>query len=69
MHYSDLNSQKTTVEIQKNNQKIAHDLRSPISALNIVASLTAEQLPEISRNLLNMAIARLQDMANSLEAK
>lgn len=52
--------------LHKNNQQIAHDLRSPLSALNFVSSLNPE-LSEDSRSLLQMAIDRLQDMANRLE--
>lgn len=69
MQYPESSNQKVSAEVQKNNQHIAHDLRSPISALNMVASLSGEQLPEGTRDLLNMAIARLQEMANKLEAK
>tara|TARA_B110001454_G_scaffold219057_1_gene249646 strand:- start:90792 stop:91001 length:210 start_codon:yes stop_codon:yes gene_type:complete len=52
--------------LSKNNQQIAHDLRSPLSALNFVSSLNAELNPD-SRNLLQMAIDRLQEMAHRLE--
>jgi len=52
----------------KNNQQISHDLRSPLSALNFVSSLNPE-LPEESRSLLQMAIDRLEAMANKLETK
>ncbi len=54
--------------LHKNNQQIAHDLRSPLSALNFVSSLNPE-LSEDSRSLLQMAIDRLQDMAKRLEGQ
>ncbi|MBL7544811.1 MAG: hypothetical protein JNL11_13420 [Bdellovibrionaceae bacterium] len=69
MEQPESTNQKVAFAIQKNNQHLAHDLRSPISALNIVASLSAEQLPEGSRELLNMALTRLQEIANKLESK
>jgi hypothetical protein len=50
----------------KNNQQIAHDLRSPLSALNFLSSMNPE-MPEASKELLAMAISRLEDMANKLE--
>lgn len=49
-----------------NSRQIAHDLRSPISALNVVADMTTE-MPEGARELIQMAIKRLEDMANRLE--
>lgn len=52
--------------LEKNNQQIAHDLRSPISALNILSSLTPD-LSEDGRSLLKMAIDRLEEMANKLD--
>ena len=54
--------------LHRNNQQIAHDLRSPLSALNFVSSLNPD-LNEDSRSLLQMAIDRLQDMAKRLEGK
>lgn len=57
-----------TDALHKNNQQIAHDLRSPLSALNFVSSLNPE-LNEDSRSLLQMAIDRLQDMAKRLEGQ
>lgn len=54
--------------LQKNNQQIAHDLRSPLSALNFVSSLNPD-MPEESRCLLKMAIERLEAMAQKLESQ
>ena len=52
--------------LAQNNQKIAHDLRSPLSALNFLASMNPD-LPESSRELLEMAISRFNEIANSLD--
>jgi len=54
--------------LEKNNQQIAHDLRSPISALNFVSSLNPD-MPEESRSLLHMAIERLEALGQKLESK
>ncbi len=53
-------------DLVKNNQKIAHDLRTPLSALNFVSSMNPD-LPESSRELLEMAISRFNEIANSLD--
>ena len=55
-----------TEALLKNNRKIAHDLRSPLSALNFVSSMNPE-LPDSSRELLEMAITRFEEIANRLE--
>lgn len=62
-----LSDDAVKMALSKNNQQIAHDLRSPLSALNFVSSLNPELNPD-SRNLLQMAIDRLQEMAHRLEA-
>lgn len=58
----------STPTVQQNNHQIAHDLRSPLSALNFVSSLNPD-MPQESRTLLQMAIDRLETMAKNLEAK
>lgn len=58
--------QPTDTIVAKNNRQIAHDLRSPLSALNFVSSLNPD-MPEESRSLLQMAIERLEEMARKLE--
>ena len=50
----------------ENNRKIAHDLRSPLSALNFVSSMNPD-LPDSSRELLKMAITRFEEIANRLD--
>ena len=59
----DLSSAESLFE---NNRQIAHDLRSPLSALNFVSSLNPD-LPEASRALLEMAIIRLKEIADGLD--
>lgn len=45
--------------------QVAHDIRSPLSALNVMEpELT--KLPEMQRNLLRMAITRIREIADSL---
>lgn len=54
--------------LEKDNQQIAHDLRSPISALKFVSSLNPD-MSEESRSLLHIAIERLESMVQKLESK
>lgn len=48
--------------------QVAHDIRSPLAALNVFLSLTSE-LPEDKRVLARNAIYRIQDIANNLVKK
>ncbi len=48
--------------------QISHDIRSPLAALNMVASSTSE-LPENKRILIRNAIQRINDIANLLLKK
>ena len=43
----------------------AHDIRSPLSALNMVAG-NADSLPENDRIIVRSAVARINDIANNL---
>jgi len=45
--------------------QVAHDIRSPLSALNVVADV-GKELPETHRNLLRAAATRINDIANHL---
>lgn len=45
--------------------QVAHDIRSPLAALEVAAS-DASQLPEDKRLLIGSAIDRIRDIANSL---
>ena len=49
-------------------RQVAHDIRSPLSALNIVAS-TLHDVPESKRKLIGNAISRINQIANDLLAK
>jgi signal transduction histidine kinase len=51
-----------SVEIAK---QVAHDIRSPLSALNIVSSVLFE-LPEEKRRVVTNSISRINDIANDL---
>ncbi len=60
--------QTSTDSVFTSHQHIAHDLRSPLSALNFISSLNPD-LPEASRELLDMAIKRLQEIADKLDSQ
>lgn len=57
--------QKVEGEISKIALQVAHDIRSPLTALNIVMS-TADSMPEKSRVLAKQAVSRIQDIAHDL---
>lgn len=61
----ELETAKAVTQIAR---QVAHDIRSPVSALNMVASLT-EQMPEASRQLIRKATQRINDIANHLLAQ
>lgn len=46
-------------------RQVAHDIRSPLAALEVAAG-DAAQLPEDKRILVRSAVARIRDIANSL---
>lgn len=46
-------------------KQVAHDIRSPLSALDIVLA-TMQNMPEDKRNLARAAITRIKDIANDL---
>lgn len=46
-------------------KQVAHDIRSPLSALDIVLA-TTQNMPEEKRNLARAAITRIKDIANDL---
>ncbi len=45
--------------------QVAHDIRSPLTALNVVAS-SVSHIPEEQRILLRSSVKRIQDIANNL---
>ncbi len=49
-------------------QQVAHDIRSPLAALNLTIS-SATTLPEAQRRLIQSAIVRINDIANNLADK
>jgi len=49
-------------------QQVAHDIRSPLSALE-VATDTVTEIPEENRLLIRGAVSRIQDIANNLLAR
>ena len=59
-----LNQQKNTAILELASQ-VAHDIRSPLSALNMMVS-TMKDLPEDKRLILRGAVQRINDIANGL---
>ncbi len=57
-----------TKELLQIARQAAHDIRAPLSALNVL-SQTLEHLPEESRELAQAAIRRISDIANDLLLK
>jgi signal transduction histidine kinase len=55
-------------EIGRIASQAAHDIRSPLSALNVVSKLSGD-LPEDQRLLIRSSVARIQDIANQLSDK
>jgi len=49
-------------------KRLSHDLRSPISAINLVAG-SAKELPEAKRRILEEAAQRLCQIADDLQKK
>lgn len=60
-----VNQLKFTTELS---QQVAHDIRSPLTALNMVMGSTKE-LPEDKRILIRNAVHRINDIANNLLEK
>lgn len=52
--------------VAKVSQQVAHDIRSPLSALTVVANQHSNSLTENSRILLKSAIDRIMDITNEL---
>ncbi|MFH1356091.1 MAG: ATP-binding protein, partial [bacterium] len=65
---------KYETEIAKNEaminsaSQVAHDIRSPLAALNMVTH-DLKQLPEEERVIIRSAVQRIQDIANDLASK
>jgi signal transduction histidine kinase len=54
--------------IEMRNKQIAHDIRSPLSALNSIVN-QVKNLPESQRLILRNSISRINDIANTLLSK
>ncbi|MFH1357619.1 MAG: hypothetical protein ABII18_10875, partial [bacterium] len=54
--------------ISKVASQVAHDIRSPLAALNMVTH-DLKQLPEDERIIIRSAVQRIQDIANDLASK
>lgn len=46
--------------------KVAHDIRSPLAALNMLLKKNVASLPEEERNIIRSATQRINDIANNL---
>ena len=55
-------------ELSKLSKQVAHDIRSPLSALNLVIS-TFKDAPEEKRLIIRNAVQRINDIANDLLQK
>lgn len=53
------------LELTRQAAQVAHDIRSPLAALEVVSKNVA-QLPEAKRILIRSAVSRIRDIANNL---
>lgn len=60
-----LSKQKISIATEELSKQVAHDIRSPLSALNMLLNHTSH-LPEPQRILTRNAIQRINDIANNL---
>jgi len=58
--------QAAIIELAK---QVAHDIRSPLAALDITVSSIEADIPEDSRRMLRSAAGRIRDIANDLISK
>lgn len=65
---SNFASQKQAKALFEQASQIAHDIRSPLTALNMVVS-TLANIESAKQNLLRLSINRINDIANDLLAK
>jgi signal transduction histidine kinase len=69
---SELESMKLKMELDKKflimSQQVAHDIRSPLAALNVVSSQIQDSSNESSemKNILKISIQRINDISNDL---
>lgn len=70
----DLEYAKSAIQLEKESEigrmasQVAHDIRSPLAALEVVSG-DMEHLPEDKRIMLHSAVGRIRDIANSLLAR
>lgn len=68
----ELESMKLKMELDKKflimSQQVAHDIRSPLAALNVISSQIQDSSNESSemKNILNISIQRINDISNDL---
>jgi len=76
----EMNRQRSTLETEKRNQaierniirnasQVAHDIRSPLTSLDIVLSCMSDKIAEEPRTLIRTAVQRITDIANDLSGK
>jgi Zn-dependent metalloprotease len=53
-------------ELYKIAKKVAHDINSPVSALKIVAYMSANKLPEREKKMLEMSTTSIESIAETL---
>ena len=59
-------SEATAKDLTKVAKQAAHDIRSPLSALNILSRTCLNEMPEEARELMAAAIQRINEIANDL---
>jgi len=76
----EMNRQRSTLETEKRNQaierniiqnasQVAHDIRSPLTSLDIVLSCMSDKIAEEPRTLIRIAVQRITDIVNDLSGK
>lgn len=60
---------KTKKELGEITAQVAHDIRSPLSALDMVITSLADKVPEQERIMMRTAFRRINNIANDLVAK
>jgi signal transduction histidine kinase len=66
-----LKSQENTkaIAIVNTARQVAHDIRSPLSALDTAINLSQDKLSEDVRVIMRLSLERIEDIANDLSAK
>jgi len=58
--------QRSLEQIRRLQAQVAHDIRSPLAALDVAVDVLQEGTPEESRRILRNAASRIRDIANDL---